>query len=92
MRSIVCRAALLALAPLSLQAQAGQVVGAGGASAVGNTTAWIPSVQSGAQIEVTSNQPRTGFGGYGSGSLEMSVSGMRDESTGQYPEIGRAHV
>jgi hypothetical protein len=37
-------------------------------------------VQGGATIEVTTNNPRLGFGGYGDGSLEMSVTGQ-----GSYP-------
>lgn len=84
--SIVATAALLL--PAGLSAQAGQVVGPGGTSTVGNPTGWIPSVQGGATIEVTSNEPRIGWGGYGSGSLEMSVIGTRDPITGQYPDWG----
>lgn len=88
MRFIVRSTAILAFLPLSLSAQGGQVVGAGGGSTVGNPTAWMPSVQSGATIEVTSNNPRVGFAGYGSGSLEMSVTGTRDARTGEYPDWG----
>lgn len=74
--------------PLSLHAQAGQVVGSGGTSQAGNPTAWIPSVANGASIDVTTNAPRLGYGGYGSGSLEMSVTGARDPQSGQYPDWG----
>lgn len=88
MRSVRRLAAIAALLPLSLQAQAGQVVGPGGSSQLGNATAWIPSVTPDARIEVTTNAPRVGWAGYGSGSLEMSVTGVRDALTGEYPDWG----
>jgi hypothetical protein len=73
-------AAVIATLPTLALAQAGQVIGPGGSSSLGNTNPWHPSVQGGAQIEVTKNNPRVGWGGYGSGSLEMSVTGQ-----GAYP-------
>lgn len=88
MRSIKIATAVLSLLPASLFAQAGQVVGTNGvANPVGNTTNWIPDVQAGATAQVTTNKPRTGFGGYGSGSLELSVTGNVAQS-GQYPDWG----
>jgi hypothetical protein len=50
---------------------------------VGN---WVKDQQFGAFIDVTTNNPRTGFNGYGSGSLEMSVPGTRIDGT--YPAWG----
>lgn len=91
MKSLRIFSATLMLLPASLLAQAGQVVGPGGSSSLGNPTPWIPSVQGGAQIEVTKNNPRVGFAGYGDGSLQMSVSGVRrDLGDGKfdYPDWG----
>jgi hypothetical protein len=80
-------AALLLLAPLALSAQAGEVIGPTGASSLGNPTGWVTtSVQGNGTIGVTRNEPRVGFGGFGAGSLEMSVSGELDPSSGQYPD------
>jgi hypothetical protein len=88
MRSVRRLAIANFILPLSLHAQGGQVVGSGGTSQAGNTTAWIPSVAGGATIDVTTTAPRLGYGGYGSGSLEMSVTGAKDPQTGQYPDWG----
>ncbi|MEQ1690976.1 MAG: PEP-CTERM sorting domain-containing protein [Gemmatimonas sp.] len=88
MRTVRRLAAIAAILPLSLQAQAGQVVGPGGTSQLGNPTGWIPSVQGGAAIGVTTNNPRLGWAGYGSGSLEMSVTGVVNPANGQYPDWG----
>src|SRR5688572_22045268 len=81
-RSIVLAALL---APAIASAQTGQVVGGNGLSALGDTTSWsTTSVQAGGQIGVSSVNPRLGYGGYGSGSLEMSVTGSPTD--GQYPD------
>jgi PEP-CTERM motif len=77
----------LLLLPLGLQAQVGQVVGPNGVVQQGNPTNWRPDVQSGATAQVTTNNPRAGFGGYGSGSLELSLTGTPAQN-GQYPDWG----
>lgn len=85
---IKCVLSVLAvLLPLSLQAQAGQVVGTNGVSTLGNSTNWNPDIQAGAFAQVTTNRPRSGFGGYGSGSLELSGTGVAAPN-GQYPDWG----
>lgn len=87
MRALRLLVAISALLPLGLEAQAGQVVGTGGTSAQGNPAPWNPSVQGGATIEVTTNNPRLGFGGFGDGSLEMTVTGNGSYPAG-YPDWG----
>ncbi len=88
MRSARWLVALAVCVPLVAQAQAGQVVGPGGVVTLGNPKPWTPFVQSEAQIEVTKNNPRVGFGGYGSGSLEMSVTGHGSVDGGGFPDWG----
>ena len=88
MRFVYRLAIIALLIPLRLFAQGGQVVGTGGTSQLGNPTGWIPSVTPDATIGVTTNAPRVGYAGYGSGSLEMSVTGTRDPASGQYPDWG----
>jgi hypothetical protein len=78
---------LAVLLPVIAHAQAGQVVGPNGVVQTGNPTNWIPDVQSGATAQVTTTNPRTGFGGYGTGSLQLSVTG-RPANNGQYPDWG----
>lgn len=89
MRTIRRLAVLALLSPLSLQAQAGQVVGPGGSSTVGNPTGWQPDAQFGATAEVTRTNPcgtaalgvwtnnacSGGYAGVGAGSLEMHLAG-----------------
>lgn len=98
MRSIRHFAALLLLAPISLQAQAGQVVGPNGSSTLGNPTGWQPDNQFGATAQVTKTNPcgtaalgvwtndacSGGYGGVGSGSLEMQLAG--NNQAGGTPE------
>lgn len=91
MRSLRSFAVALLLLPASVFAQtgAGQVVGPGGTSVLGNPNPWTPFTQNGGAIEVTTQNPRLGWGGYGSGSLAMSVSGIRrnlSENTFDYPD------
>jgi hypothetical protein len=86
----VALAALLAIAPATALAQQ-NVIGPGGVrqpapgDQVGN---WKKDDQYGAFIDVTTANKRVGFGGYGNGSLEMSVKGIRDEQTRYFPEWG----
>lgn len=87
MRSFLKIAALAIAIPAALHAQPGQVVGPNGVSVEGNPTNWIPDVQGGAFAQVTSNEGRLGFGNYGSGSLELSVTGNISQN-GQYPDWG----
>jgi hypothetical protein len=87
MRSVRRFALIAAIVPLSLQAQAGQVVGPNGVSSLGNPTGWNPDIKAGATAQVTTTNPRTGFGGYGTGSLELSVTGNVAQN-GQYPDWG----
>ncbi|HYW31432.1 MAG TPA: PEP-CTERM sorting domain-containing protein [Gemmatimonas sp.] len=86
LRSIARTVALAALlAPATMAAQTGQVIGGSGLSALGDTTSWnTSSVQAGGQIGVSTLNPRLGYGGYGSASLEMSVTGQA--SGGEYPD------
>jgi len=77
---------LAILLPVVAQSQAGQVVGPNGVVQTGNLTNWIPDIQSGATAQVTTNNPRTGFGGYGAGSLELSVTGR--QASNEYPDWG----
>lgn len=53
-----------------------------------DTGEWWRDQQAGAFIDVTDKNGRLGYGGYGSGSLEMSVSGRRDLQTGLFPDWG----
>lgn len=89
LRSVVLFALAAALAALTvaapLQAQAGQVVGPGGFSQLGNPNNWITDQRMGAFAEVTDRFPcglaasgpcSNGFGSVGSGSLELRVSGV----------------
>lgn len=88
MRSFIKIAAVTLFLPVAIQAQGGgQVVGPGGTSTLGNQNNWIPDRQAGAFAEVTSKNGRIGYGGYGSGSLELSVTGQRN-SAGEYPDWG----
>ncbi len=87
MRTIRRLAVIVAILPLGLHAQAGQVVGPNGVSTLGNPTGWNPNVQAGATAQVTTTRPRLGFGGFGSGSLELSVTGAVAQN-GQYPDWG----
>ena len=87
MRTVRSLAAIAAILPLSLQAQAGQVVGINGTSTLGNTTNWNPDIQAGAFAQVTTTRARVGFGGYGSGSLELNATGAIAPN-GQYPDWG----
>lgn len=97
MRNLRRSVALAALLPLAgLQAQGGQVVGPGGVSTAGNPLNWTPNIQGAATIGVTTTRPcglavsgpcSNGFGGVGSGSLEMSVTG-NVAPNGQYPDWG----
>lgn len=67
-----------------------------------DATPWHVSRQGGAFAEVTSTRPcglaagdgacANGFGGVGSGSLEMQVSGVRDPGTGEYPDWAFWHL
>ena len=66
MRTIRRLAVIVAILPLGLHAQAGQVVGPNGVSTLGNPTGWNPNVQAGATAQVTTTRPRLGFGGFGS--------------------------
>ncbi|MBP6773196.1 MAG: PEP-CTERM sorting domain-containing protein [Gemmatimonadaceae bacterium] len=98
MRTIRRLAVLALLSPLSLQAQAGQVVGPGGSSTVGNPTGWQPDAQFGATAEVTRTNPcgtaalgvwtnnacSGGYAGVGAGSLEMHLAG--NNQAGGTPE------
>jgi hypothetical protein len=67
---------LLALCPLLLEAQAGQVVAVDGVSVAGNLSPWRPVVTGSPFINVTENAPRMGFGNVGAGSLEMRINQM----------------
>ena len=78
---------LAVLLPLSASAQPGQVVGPNGVVQAGNPTNWTPDIQAGATAQVTTANPRTGFGGYGTGSLQLSLTG-RAAQNGQYPDWG----
>ncbi len=78
---------LAVLLPLAATAQPGQVVGPNGVVQTGNPTNWTPDIQSGATAQVTTVNPRTGFGGYGTGSLQLSLTGQR-ANNGQYPDWG----
>jgi hypothetical protein len=93
---ITISATVSALLPLGLHAQAGQVVGTNGVSSVGNPTGWVRDQQSGAFAQVTTTNPcglaasgacSGGYGGVGSGSLELSVTGAQGQN-GQYPDWG----
>jgi hypothetical protein len=65
-------------------------------------TPWHVSRQGGAFADVTANNPcglvavgaacGDGFGDVGSGSLELSVSGVRDPISGEYPEWAFWHL
>ena len=74
------------LLPVATVAQPGQVVGTNGIVQTGNPTNWTPDIQGGATAQVTTVNPRLGFGGYGSGSLQLSLTGQR--ANGQYPDWG----
>ncbi len=81
---------LLAVTPLALAAQQ-NVIGPNGVRTpspgdqAGN---WVPDQQFGAQIGVTTSNPREGFNGYASGSLEMSVDGLGSAAAASYPAWG----
>lgn len=47
---------------------------------------WVRDQQFGAYIDVTTTNPRAGFNGYASGSLQMSVPGTKSDGT--YPAWG----
>jgi hypothetical protein len=93
--STLAVAALLAVtAPgTTAQAQAGQVVGPGGWSQLGNPYNWVTDTRMGGFAEVTDRWPcglaasgacSNGFGNVGSGSLELRVTGTNQ--AGQYPD------
>lgn len=69
---------------------AGEIAGRsyGQATLGPDTGEWWRDQQAGAFIETTRTNARTGFGGYGEGSLEMSVTGTRDPVTGLFPDWG----
>jgi hypothetical protein len=73
---------LLLLAPGTVLGQ-GQVVGPGGGVVTGSGPNWNTWVDRG-QAQVTRDNPRLGWGGYGEGSLRLSVSGELID--GQYPD------
>ena len=80
----------LALLTSSAAAQT-SVVGAGGVRQAGDAGNWWRDQQGGAFVDVTTNNGRFGVGSanspYGTGSLEMSVTGLRD-AHGRYPDWG----
>jgi hypothetical protein len=78
-------ALLLSLSVPALMHGQGQVVGPGGGVVQGTGPGWITSIQGGGQAEVTTDNPRLGWGGVGSGSLRLSVTGNVG-SNGQYPD------
>lgn len=82
-------------------AGAGEVVTASPDAGSTDQTQWHVSRQGGAFAEVTTNNPcglyasgacSGGYGGVGSGSLELKVSGVQDVATGEYPEWAFWHL
>ena len=75
---------LLATSAQTLRAQ-GQVVGPGGSVQLGTGHNWTPWIQGAGQAQVTTDNPRFGWGDVGDGSLKLYVTGDQ-ASNGQYPD------
>lgn len=87
MKRSILITALAALLPTAIQAQSGQVVGQNGFVVTGAAGNWKPDIQAGATGQVTTTNGRCGFGGFCAGSLELSVTGTKRVSDGQYPDF-----
>lgn len=82
-RFLVVSAALLLLPQLAV-AQ-GQVVGVNGNASFGDPTNWVTTQFGEGTAQVTANNPRLGFDGRGTGSLELGVTGNGDVND-QFPD------
>lgn len=71
-------ALMLLLFPMMLMGQGRQVVAVDGVSVAGTPTPWSSIVIGNPFINVTTTNPRFGFGDVGSGSLEMRLNGMNE--------------
>lgn len=79
-RFLLASTALLLIPQLA--AAQGQVVGVNGNATVGNPTNWVTTQFGEGSAQVTTNNPRLGFDGRGTGSLELGVTGNGDVNAG----------